>query len=217
MKRRSSRWYSTPLRCASLRDTPQRSMKVILAVIGLTIFLIGCSKDKAEKRNLLLSEQFRIIHEIDPELELVPHRGNMAKGLGLGELGSWEDHAKEVDYYIAEKKWGDIELSVYLYTYDSPEIFDSGEIKLIFPKGYFDSHQTKIKEIVEKYILGFVEEFVSDIQIKEALVASAYEYRSDTYVPPAHVKKIGSYYVDLYFRQDFGYWETHDTITFTIE
>ena len=114
MKRRSSRWYSTPLRCASLRDTPQRSMKVILAVIGLTIFLIGCSKDKAEKRNLLLSEQFRIIHEIDPELELVPHRGNMAKGLGLGELGSWEDHAKEVDYYIAEKNGVILNLA---YTY----------------------------------------------------------------------------------------------------
>jgi hypothetical protein len=187
-----------------------------LILITATLMICGCNParqdEKKENSKVSIDDAFAIIKSIDSSLEFEERIG---KTQIYGGPNGFEE--KESPFYLAKKEWGDIELTIYLRTYDSPTVFDSGTLKLVFPKGYLSENRELIIKLTEQYLFSFVEEFVDDEQLKNELLADAYDYKPDNYVSSAHTKRLRGYLVDFYFMRDSIYSKTHDAITFSIE
>lgn len=185
-------------------------------LFATTLLLCGCNSsepaEKSESSKISIEKSLAIIEEIDSELEFEKRTGTTQI---YGGPNGYEE--KKCPYYVAKKQWGDVELTIYLRTYESPNIFSSGSFQLVFPKGYLSENREQIEKLTEQHLFSFVEEFVHNEELKNELLADAYEYKPNDYVSSAHTKRFGGYLVDFYFKRDSANWKTHDAITFSIE
>ena len=185
-------------------------------LFAVTLLISGCNSsepdEKRRKSKISIEKSLAIVESIDSELEFEKRTGTTQI---YGGPNGYEE--KECSYYVAKKKWGDVELTIYLRTYDSPTVFNSGSLNLVFPKGYLSENREQIEKLTEHYLFSFIEEFVNNEELKDELLADPYEYKPNNYVSSAHTKRFGGYLVDFYFKRDSAYWETHDAITFSVE